>query len=166
MPHSRQGLEALRKQILQHVSTPEEAPCFLETSQGLLVQFLLESGFPVYPPQPQVVDYRRKPWRAKSDAIDARLLADIGRSNFRQLRRLNPDSEHIQELKTLCRDQDALLKEASRLASQLIACLKEYYPRLWSCSRAPLCRWRWPSLGPIPRWKRPAKPRSLSLWPS
>lgn len=83
---SRQGLEALRKQILQNVSAPEEAPCFLETSQGLLVQFLLENGFPVYPLNPKVVDYRRKPSGAKSDAIDARLLADIGRSDFRRLR--------------------------------------------------------------------------------
>lgn len=126
--HSRQGLESLRKHILQHVNLPEEAPCFLETSQGLLVQFLLENGFPVYPLNPKVVDYRRKPSGAKSDAIDARLLAEIGRSDFRRLRRLNPDSEHLQELKTLCRDQDALLREATRLTNQLTACLKEYYP--------------------------------------
>ncbi|MGB9886218.1 MAG: transposase, partial [Moorellales bacterium] len=33
-----------------------------------------------------------------------------------------------QELKTLCRDQDALLREATRLSNQLTACLKEYYP--------------------------------------
>ncbi|MBC7326476.1 MAG: transposase, partial [Moorella sp. (in: Bacteria)] len=44
------------------------------------------------------------------------------------MRRLNPGSEHLQELKTLCRDQDALLEEATRLTNQLIACLKEYYP--------------------------------------
>jgi transposase len=121
-------LEALKKRVLQHVNAPEEALCFLETSQGLLVQFLLEAGFPVYSLNPKVVDYRRKPSGAKSDAIDARLLADIGRSDFRRLRRLNPDSEHIQELKTLCRDQDALLEDVTRLTNRLTACLKEYYP--------------------------------------
>lgn len=128
VPHTRQGLETLKKRLLQHVNVPEEALCFLETSQGLLVQFLLENGFPVYPLNPKVVDYRRKPSGAKSDAIDARLLADIGRSDFRRLRRLNPDSEHIQELKTLCRDQDALLEDVTRLTNRLTACLKEYYP--------------------------------------
>ncbi|MBC7326475.1 MAG: transposase [Moorella sp. (in: Bacteria)] len=81
--HSRQGLESLRKQILQHVGTPEEAPCFLETSQGLLVQFLLENGFPVYPLNPKVVDYRRKPSGAKSDAIDARLMSRDRTKRFR-----------------------------------------------------------------------------------
>ncbi|RDV79598.1 IS110 family transposase, partial [Ammonifex thiophilus] len=58
----------------------------------------------------------------------ARLLADIGRSDLRRLRRLNPDSELIQELKTLCRDQDILLEEVTRLTNRLTACLKEYYP--------------------------------------
>ncbi|MGQ9512119.1 IS110 family transposase [Thermodesulfitimonas sp.] len=48
------------------------------------------------------------------DAIDARLLADIGRSDFHRLRRLNPDSEHVQKLKMLCRDQDTLLEDATR----------------------------------------------------
>jgi len=128
VPHTRQGLEALKKRVLQHINAPEGALCFLETSQGLLVQFLLEAGFPVYPLNPKVVDYRRKPSGAKSDAIDARLLADIGRSDWHRLRRLNPDSEHIQKLKMLCRDQDTLLEDATRLTNRLIACLKEYYP--------------------------------------
>lgn len=77
-----------------------------------------------------MVDYRRKPSGAKSDAIDARLLADIGRSDFRRLRRLNPDSEHIQELKTLCRDQDALLEDVTRLTKRPTVRLKEYCPVL------------------------------------
>ncbi|RDV80506.1 IS110 family transposase [Ammonifex thiophilus] len=128
IPHTCHGLETLKKQLLRYVTSPEEAPCFLETSQGLLVQFLLEAGFPVYPLNPKVVDYRRKPSGAKSDTIDARLLADIGRSDLRRLRRLNPDSELIQELKTLCRDQDILLEEVTRLTNRLTACLKEYYP--------------------------------------
>ncbi|RDV79686.1 IS110 family transposase, partial [Ammonifex thiophilus] len=67
IPHTCHGLETLKKQLLRYVTSPEEAPCFLETSQGLLVQFLLEAGFPVYPLNPKVVDYRRKPSGAKSD---------------------------------------------------------------------------------------------------
>lgn len=128
VPHTHQGFETLKEQVLQHAGTPEKAPCFLETSQGLLVQFLLENGFPVYPLNPKVVDYRRKPSGAKSDTIDARLLAEIGRSDFRRLRRLVPDSEQMRELKILCRDQDALLEQATRLKNQLTAALKEYYP--------------------------------------
>jgi len=128
VPHNRQGFKDLKQRVLRHAGTPEEAPCFLETSQGLLVHFLLENGFPVYPLNPKVVDSRRKPSGAKSDAIDARLVADIGRSDFRRLRRLVPDSEHMRELKILCRDQDALLEQTTRLRNQLTATLKEYYP--------------------------------------
>lgn len=126
--HNHQGLQTLKNRLLRHANAPEEALCFLETNQGLLVQFLLEAGFPVYPLNPKVVDYRRKPSGAKSDAIDARLLADIGRSDFKRLKRLNPDSEHIQEIKMLCRDQDTLIEDATRLTNRLTACLKEYYP--------------------------------------
>ena len=68
-----------------------------------LVQFLLEAGFPVYPLNPKVVDYRRKPSGAKSDRIDARLLASIGQSDLAQLKRLKPDTELVCELKILTR---------------------------------------------------------------
>lgn len=34
----------------------------------------------------------------------------------------------MQELKTLTRDQDALIQMQTRLVNQLTACLKEYYP--------------------------------------
>src|SRR5205807_4463470 len=40
----------------------------------------------------------------------------------------NPDSEQIQEIKTLTRDQDALVQMQTRLVNQLTACLKAYYP--------------------------------------
>jgi transposase IS116/IS110/IS902 family protein/transposase len=41
---------------------------------------------------------------------------------------LEPDSALVQELKTLTRDQDALIQTQTRLVNQLTACLKEYYP--------------------------------------
>jgi len=44
------------------------------------------------------------------------------------LRQLKPDSELIQELKILTRDQDTLIRESTRLTNRLISCLKEYYP--------------------------------------
>ncbi|RJX18183.1 MAG: IS110 family transposase [Ammonifex sp.] len=128
VPHNHEGLETLKNRLLRLSDDPEQVLCFLETNQGLLVHFLLEVGFPVYPVNPKVVDNRRKPSGAKSDAIDSRLLANIGRADFKTLKRLNPDSKHIQELKTLCRDQDTLIEDSTRLKNRLIACLKEYYP--------------------------------------
>jgi len=128
IPHSREGMEQLKQKLLSINPSPESFACLLETKNGLLVQFLLEAGFLVYPLNPKVVDYRRKPSGAKSDPIDARLLANIGRSDLGQLKRLKPDTELISELKMLTRDQDSLIQESTRLTNKLIACLKEYYP--------------------------------------
>lgn len=128
IPHKREGMEQLKQKLLSINPDPESFACLVETKNGLLVQFLLEAGFLVYPLNPKVVDYRRKPSGAKSDPIDARLLANIGRSDLGQLKRLKPDTELISELKMLTRDQDSLIQESTRLTNKLIACLKEYYP--------------------------------------
>jgi transposase len=102
--------------------------CVVETNQGLLIAALLEAGFPVYPVNPKTVDRRRNAAGAKTDQIDAYLLAKTGRSDLMDLRRLQPDSALVQELKTLTRDQDALIASQTRLVNQLTACLKAYYP--------------------------------------
>ena len=56
------------------------------------------------------------------------ILARLGRSDLPELRRLQPDPPLVQELKTLTRDQDAMIHMQTRLTNQLIACLKAYYP--------------------------------------
>lgn len=92
----------------------EALACIIETSHGLLIAALLEAGFPVDPVNPQTVDRHRKPAGAKTDAIDAYLLARTGRSDFNDLRRLRPDSALIQELKTLTRDPESLITSQTR----------------------------------------------------
>ena len=126
--HSKEGMSALTRFLLALAQTPEQMACILETNQGLLIGALLEVGFPVYPVNPKTVDRRRNAAGAKTDAIDAYLLAKTGRSDLADLRRLQPDSALIQELKLLTRDQDALIASQTRLVNQLTACLKAYYP--------------------------------------
>lgn len=126
--HGAEGMVVLRERLLKHADSPELVACLLETSRGLLVAFLLENGFPVYPVNPAAVDGRRNPAGAKTDPIDARILAKIGLSDLESLRRLQPDSAIIRELKVLIQDQDRLMQERVRLSNQLIATLKEYYP--------------------------------------
>jgi transposase len=65
---------------------------------------------------------------AKTDQIDAYLLAKAGRFGLADLRRLTPESAIVQELQTLTRDQDSLVEMQTRLVNQLTACLKDYYP--------------------------------------
>jgi transposase len=129
--HSAAGVEHLiawLRQIGDIAACPEHLACLIETTHGVLITALLEQGLSVYPVNPKTVDHSRKPSGAKTDAIDALLLARIGRSDLTELRRLQPDPPLIQELKTLTRDQDALIHSQTRLTNQLIACLKAYYP--------------------------------------
>ncbi len=126
--HSKEGLGELTHFLLSLAQTPEQMACILETNQGLLIAALLETGFPVYPVNPKTVDRRRNAAGAKTDQIDAYLLAKLGRSDLADLRRLQPDSALVQELKLLTRDQDALIESQTRLVNQLTACLKASYP--------------------------------------
>ncbi len=126
--HSHDGLNELKQFLLSIAASPEHLACIVETNHGLLITFLLEAGIPVYPVNPKTANHLRKAAGAKTDQIDAHLLAKLGRLDLGELRRLEPDSAIVQELKTLTRDQDALIQTQTRLVNQLTACLKEYYP--------------------------------------
>jgi transposase len=130
VPHTKTGVETLITFLIS-ITGPEkkdQLACIIETSRGLLITALLEAGFTVYPVNPKIVDRRRGAAGAKTDQIDAYLLAKLGRSELADLRRLEPDSPKIAELKELTRDQDALVQMQTRLVNQLTACLKAYYP--------------------------------------
>jgi transposase len=126
--HSHAGLNELKAFLLGIAASPEELACIVETNHGLLISFLLEAGIPVYPVNPKSANQLCKAAGAKTDRIDAHLLAKLGRFDLAELRRMAPDSLTVAELKTLTRDQDALIQTQTRLVNQLKACLKEYYP--------------------------------------
>ncbi len=128
--HTRAGVAELT-QALEQISggaAKDQLACIVETNHGLLITALLEAGFPVYPVNPKTVDRRRGAAGAKTDQIDAYLLAKLGRSDVADVRRLIPDSPLVQELKALTRDQDSLIQSQTRLVNQLTAGLKAYYP--------------------------------------
>src|SRR2546421_4702414 len=128
--HTPQGfakLNAFLQQIIGSESK-EQMACIIETTHGLLIAHLLEAGWPVYPVNPRTVDRRRSASGAKTDTIDAYLLAKSGRADLADMHRLTPDSEKVSELKELTRDQDGLIRMQTRLVNQLTACLKAYYP--------------------------------------
>src|ERR1051326_7900078 len=125
--HSLEGLARLVT-FLREIAPLDQIACIVETTHGLLLSTLLEAGVALYPVNPKTVDRKRAPSGAKTDLIDAYLLAKHGRSEFADLRRLEADSPKIAEIKALTRDQDALIQGQTRLVNQLTACLKAYYP--------------------------------------
>jgi len=128
--HTKEGLEELILFLESFTGKThqDQMACIVETNRGLLIAAILEAGFCVYPVNPKVADRRRAASGAKTDQIDAYLLAKLGRAELADLRQLHPDSPIIAELKELTRDQDALVHMQTRLVNQLTACLKAYYP--------------------------------------
>jgi transposase len=110
--HSPEGLAKLDEWLGQMLGqqSKDQMACIIETTYGLPIAFLLEHGWPVYPVNPRTVDRKRAASGAKTDTIDAYLLAKTGRADFADLHRLVPDSEEVAELKTLTRDQDSFLR--------------------------------------------------------
>ena len=125
--HTPEGLNKLIA-FLREIAPLDQIACILETNHGLLITALLEAGLILYPVNPKTVDRKRSASGAKTDLIDAYLLAKHGRSELADLRRLDPDSPIIAELKALTRDQESLIQSQTRLVNQLTACLKAYYP--------------------------------------
>jgi transposase len=92
----------------------------------------LDDGVVVYPINPKAVDRARDRFRmsgAKSDLFDAYVLSEFLRTDHGHLRALQPNSEQAQELKMLTRDYQRLVTQRTRLLNQVVATLKEYYPR-------------------------------------
>jgi transposase len=125
--HTPEGLKKLVS-FLREIAPLDQIACILETKHGLLITALLEAGLAIYPVNPKTIDRKRAASGAKTDLIDAYLLAKHGRAEWTDLRRLDPDSPKIAELKALTRDQESLVQSQTRLVNQLTACLKAYYP--------------------------------------
>lgn len=121
--HTSEGLKKLTS-FLREMAPLDQIACILETKHGLLITALLEAGLALYPVNPKTIDRKRAASGAKTDLIDAYLLAKHGRAEWTDLRRLDPDSPKIAELKALTRDQESLVQSQTRLVNQLTACLR------------------------------------------
>ena len=104
----------------------------IEKPEGRIVDFLLDDGVVVYPINPKAVDRARDRFRmsgSKSDLFDAYVLSEFLRTDHGHLRALQPNSGHGPRAKMLTRDYQRLVTQRTRLLNQVVATLKEYYPR-------------------------------------
>jgi transposase len=107
------------------------APITLETSSGPAVDQLLQRGWTIYPVAPTAAAHyreRKVPSGTKSDRHDTWSLADALRTDGHAWRVLQPQDEATATLRSLCRDEIALIEQRTALVNQLQAALREYYP--------------------------------------
>jgi transposase len=134
LPEGVAGIARLHEMIGVHLgekSDAAEVAVGIETDRGPWVAALLAAGYVVYAVNPlQASRYRERHSvsRAKSDAADAHMLADMVRTDSHQLRALTPDSPEAEALKVVARAHKTLIWERNRHAQRLRHALREYFP--------------------------------------
>jgi transposase len=126
--HTAEGWQQWRNQV---TAFAEGLAACVETSQGVVVEQLLESGSAVYPVSPVSAKHyreRKAPSGNKTDHVDAWSLADALRVDGHGWKALAPEDPLVAELRLLCRDEVALIEERTALINQLQSALHEYYP--------------------------------------
>jgi len=129
--HNAKGLQLLRDKFRDLGVPKEEILIGIETPRLLIVDFLLNEGFTIYPINPKAIDRYRDRYtqsQCKSDSFDAEVIAHALRTDRERFHVLKPDSPLLRELRILVRDQQKLIRSQSRFLNQLRACLKDYYP--------------------------------------
>jgi transposase len=122
---------------LMRVLTERQADCdepitvAIETSKGLLPIALRAAGVVVVAINPLAVSRyrdRHSPARAKSDAGDAFVLANILRTDPHSHRQLAVDSPLAQSIHVLARAHQDAVWDRMQTANKLRSVLREYYP--------------------------------------
>jgi transposase len=134
LPEGVAGIADLHALIGAHLGEePDEAEVIvgIETDRGPWVTALLAAGYLVFPVNPLLASrYRERHGvpGAKSDAGDAHMLADMVRTDSRQLRPAAGGSPEAEAVKVLARTHKTLIWERTRAVQRLRHQLREYFP--------------------------------------
>jgi Transposase/Transposase IS116/IS110/IS902 family len=131
LPEGLTGVGQLHDMIAAYAEEPTEVIVGIEKDHGLWVDALTASGYQVYAINPMAVARYRDRHRvsgAKSDGADAKLLADLVRTDRHNHRLLVGDSDQAEAIKVLARAHQNLIWMRARQIATLRASLLEYYP--------------------------------------
>ena len=131
LPEGMAGIAELHELIAAHAEEPGEVVVGIEPDRGLWVNALSAAGYLVFAINPMAVARYRDRHRvsgAKSDAADAKLLADLVRTDRHNHRPLDGDSPEAEAVKVLARAHQNLIWARARHIRMLRSALREYYP--------------------------------------
>jgi transposase len=127
-----EGISKLHEMVADHIEEPEEAVVGIELDRGLLVGALIAAGYEVFAINPLSVDRyrdRHSTSGAKSDPGDAKVLADIVRTDRHNHRLVAGDSELAEAIKLLARTHQSFVWQRQRHVNKLRSTLREFYPQ-------------------------------------
>lgn len=131
IPEGLEGVGQLHELLAGVADDPGEVVVGIEVDRGLWVQALSAAGYQVYAINPlSVARYRDRHnlAGAKSDSGDAKVLADLVRTDRHNHRPIAADSPDVEAVKVLARGHQNLIWARTRHTNQLRNALREYFP--------------------------------------
>jgi len=134
LPEGAAGVAGLHELIGEHLAAdadPGQVAVGIETDRGGWVQALIAAGYTVFPVNPlQAARFRQRHGvsGAKSDDGDSHMLADMVRTDSRQLRPAAGDTPEAEAIKVVARTHKTLIWERTRHIQRLRHQLREYLP--------------------------------------
>jgi transposase len=131
LPEGLTGIRQLHELIAEHAEEPDQVVIGIETDRGLWAGALAAAGYQVFAVNPlAVARYRDRHHVSggKSDASDAKLLADLVRTDRHNHRPIAGDSLDAEAIKVLARAHQSLIWARTRHTNAMRSALREYYP--------------------------------------
>jgi len=131
LPEGVEGIARFHEMLAGVVDDPAEVVIASETDRGLFINTLVAAGYTVIAVNPMSTSrYRERHSTsgAKSDPGDAKVLADLARTDAHNHRRIAGDSELGEAIKVLARAHQSMIWTRQRQTNQLRSTLREFYP--------------------------------------
>jgi hypothetical protein len=131
VPDSVSGIGELHELVSAHAQDDEQVVVGIEIDRGLVVTALVAAGYEVFAINPLASSRYRDRHAvsgAKSDAGDAKVLADLVRTDRHNHRPVSGDSPLVDGVKIIARAHQSAIWGRQRQLNALRSALREYYP--------------------------------------
>ena len=131
LPEGLAGIRGFHELVAGHAVDVGEVVVGIETDRGLWVHALVAAGYQVYAINPLAVSRYRDRHNvagAKSDPGDAKVLADLVRTDRHNHRPIAGDTPEAEAIRVLARGHQNLIWARTRHTNALRNALREYYP--------------------------------------
>ncbi len=131
IPDTLPGVRTLHEVLSEHAEEPDGVIVGIEKDRGLIVEAMLGARYHVYAINPMsAARYRERHVTSgsKSDPGDAKVLADLVRTDRHNHREATGDSQNAEAVKILARAHQSAVWTRQREANALRNALKDYYP--------------------------------------
>ena len=131
LPEGVDGIARFHELAARHAQEPAEVVIGIETDRGLFAAALVAAGYQVFAVNPLSTSRyrdRHSVSGAKSDPGDAKVLADLVRTDRHNHRRAAADSDLAEAVRVLARAHQSMIWSRRRQANMLRSQLREFYP--------------------------------------